>query len=156
MHFICDSIDEMTTTSTSSINTSAVPSYLYESSGTEVDPNQYEYKWSSEIERERSFDAGIAVKNQMIENLLRNATLTEQDTYVYSKDPKNPDKYLSYCMQYSYALKNHQKMYPVQGAVWPYLKSGHSSILIGNTDFYPHLLYLPPIFDLVQASYSSL
>ncbi|XP_055296420.1 putative ATP-dependent RNA helicase TDRD12 [Sitodiplosis mosellana] len=140
--------DELTMTSC--VDSCDVNSYLYENSETEDEPEQYEYEWSQRIEKERSINAENNLKSVMIEHLLRNATLSEQEPYVYSEQKNDPDKNLPYSASYSKALKRLNKEYPVQGIIWPYLKSGRSSILIGNTDFYPHLLYLPPIFNLVK------
>lgn len=131
-------------------------SYLLENSDTEDEPEQYEYKWSKEVEKERSINASNAIKRKMIDNLLRMATLMKKEPFVYSKLINEPDDNLPYCTSYIDTLKELDKMYPAQKTIWPYINSGRSSILIGNTYFYPHLLYLPPILNMIKVTVNHL
>lgn len=139
--------------STCSTVPSRVHSYLLANSETEDEPEQYEYEWSPKIEKERAANVDNALKRQKIEPLLKNATLTEREPYVYSDLKNDPDNNLPYCTAYCDTLKQFNKMYPVQEMVWPYIRSGRSSILVGKTEFYPHLLYMPPILNLVKVSF---
>lgn len=143
-------------TTTTCDDSIVVPSYLLEDSATEDEPEQYEYEWSPKVEKQRMSDVQNALKKQVIHSLLQNATLTNEEPYVYSelKCDDRPDGQLSYCASYAEELKQLDKVYPIQATVWPYIKSGRSSILIGDTDFYPHLLYMPPILNLVMVSVS--
>lgn len=34
--------------------------------------------------------------------------------------------------------------------IWPYITNGQSVILIGQTEYYPHLVYLPAICDNIK------
>lgn len=131
-----------------------VPSYMMEDSATEDEPEQYEYEWSPKVEKERMIGVQNALRKQLIGRLLQNATLTSEKPYVYSERTCEPDDSLPYCVSYVEELKRLNKVFPVQATVWPYINSGRTSILIGNTDFYPHLLYLPPILNLVMVSIS--
>ena len=129
-----------------------VPAYLLEDSATEDEPEQYEYEWSPKVEKERTIGVQNALKKHLIGSLLQNATLTSEEPYVYSEHKIDPDAQLAYCVPYIEELKRLNKVYPVQATVWPYIKSGRSAVLIGNTDFYPHLLYMPPILNLIMVS----
>lgn len=131
---------------------SHVHSYLLENSETEDEPEQFEYKWTKEIELKRSLDAANSLKKKIINHLLQRATLYKIEPFVYSTVKFEPDERLQYCESFIEALNDHNKLYPVQEIIWPYIKSGRPSILIGKTDFYPHLLYLPPILNLVKVN----
>lgn len=135
---------------------SQVHSYLMETSETEEEPEQYEYKWTKELELKRSIDATNALKKKMINYLLQRANLSEIEPFVYSAVKFDPDERLQYCVSFTDALNDHKKLYPVQKTIWPYIKLGRPTILIGKTDFYPHLLYLPPILNLVKVNLNNL
>lgn len=131
---------------------SHVHSYLLENSDTEDEPEQFEYEWSEEIELKRSLDAASSLKKKMINYLLQRATLSETKPFVYSAVEFKPDERLQYCESFIDALNDHNKLYPVQETIWPYIRLGRPSILIGKTDFYPHLLYLPPILNMIEVT----
>lgn len=133
-------------------NTSKVPSYLLESSDTEDEPELYEYKYSGhKTTQNRSNAAQNAWKKQCFDALLENATLTECEPFLYSEQIMiEPDKRLVNCAEYNESLQRLNKEYPVQEKIWPHISMGRSAILIGNTDFYPHLLYMPAICNMVK------
>lgn len=128
---------------------SAVPSYLLEDSATESDPDQYEYKWSENVSKQRAVEASTGLKTILINTLLKDATLTKTTPYVYSYQWSHLYR-STICHQYMEALTRLTKVYPIQNAVWPYILQGRSTFLIGKTDYYPHLLYLPALVTLIK------
>lgn len=127
---------------------SEIPAYMLQDSESEDDGKQYEYQWSPEKERERSIEASQVLKTQMIEALLKDAALPTREPFTFCR-PDNISSELL-CEDYLETLLQHNKLYPAQGSVWEYIAIATPTILIGNTDYYPHLLYLPPIISMIR------
>lgn len=134
----------------SSVVCSNIPSYMCENSETESEPEQYAYKWSERVEEERSNSAINAIKRQMMDSLLQNATLAENVQFLYGDQTKEPVDQLIDCEGYIETLQRLNKLYSVQNIIWPFILQGQTTILLGNTDYYPHLLYMPPILSLIK------
>lgn len=128
---------------------SEIPSYYLEDSESEDDGKQYEYQWSPEKEKERQIDASNALKKQMIDALLKDAVLSANEPFTFCHEPNDILNEL-FCEDYFESLKEHNKLYPAQPLVWRYISIATSTILIGNTEYYPHLLYLPPIISMIR------
>lgn len=88
---------------------------------------------------------------QMIEALLENAKLAETEpikNFIDQSDGRQVS-----CKVADDHLVRLKKTYPMQKSVWPHILNGKSIILIGNTDYYPHLVYLPPVCDLIKVKF---
>lgn len=127
---------------------SDLPSYLYEDSATEEEPEQYEHT-AAELEQRRQ-QTRIMVRNEIFNSLLKNATLPNEKPFTYSKKPIPPEDEPYFYKELNEQLIRHKKMFPIQNEVWPYISVGRSTVLIGNTTYYPRLLYLPPICDAIK------
>lgn len=128
---------------------SYVYSYLYEDSATEEEPEQYEYSYDDSLER--SLKANKSFRLQVIESLLKDARIfTENEPCVYSKTPLSRSDQLLNCQIANESMHGLIKIDPIQSMVWTSIASGMSAVLIGNTTYYPHLLYLPAICDMIQ------
>lgn len=111
----------------------------------EEDPNANQYKFEDTVKRDE--EVNLSVTQQMIETLLKDAKLCEKEPITYCinqiDDPAS-------CKVADESLIRLNKIYPVQKCVWPHISSKRSAILIGNTEYYPHLLYLPAVCDLIK------
>lgn len=61
-----------------------------------------------------------------------------------------PFDLLECCKAADEAFARLDKAYPIQKTVWPFIWNKISTILIGCTEFYPQLLYLPVVCGLIQ------
>lgn len=100
----------------------------------------------------RTEEVNVSIPQQMIETLLKNA-------YVYAKEPivnaiDAPGATAS-CKVADETLTRLRKVYPIQKSVWPHILNKRSVVLVGNTDYYPHLVYLPPICDMIKVILST-
>lgn len=127
---------------------SDLPSYLYDDSATEEDPEQYEFT-AAELEQQKE-RSRIKLRNEIFNSLLKNATLPNEKPFTYSKKPIPPRDWPYFYKEPNEQLVLHKKMFPIQNEVWPYISDGRSAVLIGNTTNYPKLLYLPPICDAIK------
>lgn len=85
----------------------------------------------------------------LTENLLEDARLYVKVPFTNKSGSLNT---LASCNDF-YAIKELtrlNKIFPIQKTVWPYILNGDSSILIGNTQCYPQLLYLPIVCGLIK------
>lgn len=91
-------------------------------------------------------------KRELIETLLKDAKLSDNEPIsYYTGDAANLRKDQVSCKVADDHLMRLNKTYPIQTSVWQHIFNESSTILIGsNIDYYPHLLYLPPICDLIQ------
>lgn len=123
-------------------------SYLYNeyACGSEEDPDAHQYTQIEFLRREH--EVQLSIRQQMIETLLKNATLSEKEPITNQID--EPDQSMVSCGIAVESLIRLDKIYPIQKSVWPHILNKRSVILLGNTDFYPHLLYLPPVCDLIK------
>lgn len=111
----------------------------------EEDPNANQYKFEDTVKRDE--EVKLSVRQQMIETLLKDAKLHEKEPITNCLN--EIDEQAS-CAVADESLKRLNKIYPVQKSVWPHILSKRSAILIGNTEYYPHLLYLPALCDLIK------
>ncbi|XP_031625285.1 uncharacterized protein LOC116341975 [Contarinia nasturtii] len=128
---------------------SAIPSYLYADSATESEPEQYEFQFSANIDKQRSIDAANELRFKFMNFLLENATLAPVQHYVDSYEFLNSHDRSTVCKEYRDILEQLNKV-TVQRSIWPYILQDRTTILIGNTDYYPHLLYLPALITLIK------
>lgn len=119
-----------------------MPSYLWEPSDSEPDADQYQ-EFIGEVEKGRN--VGLEeLKQQAIKGLLHDAKLFDSEPIT-----NNNEKFdrIESCKVADHTL---DKMYPIQNYVWPHILNNESAILIGDTEFYAHLLYLPAICGFVE------
>lgn len=119
--------------------------------GSEEDPdaNQYAFEDSAK----RADEVNISVRQQMIETLLKDANLYENEP---TTNCYNQFDNLASCEVADENLTRLNKIYPIQKAVWPHILNRKSAILVGNTDYYPHLLYLPPVCHLIKVIFTNI
>lgn len=96
---------------------------------------------------QRDNEVNVSITQSWIENILQNAELYAKEPITNNIDP--PAAQLS-CKVNDQILNRLNKVYPMQKSVWPFILNKQSVILIGNTDYYPHLVYLPAICDLLK------
>lgn len=117
----------------------------------EVDPDANKFKFEDAAKRDE--EVQIRLRQKHVESLLENAK-------IYTKEPitSHIDHQLDGMVSCDLAddtLTRLDKVYPIQKSVWPHILSRRSVILVGNTDFYPHLMYLPPICDMIKVIFST-
>lgn len=114
----------------------------------EEDPNANQYKFEDSVKRDE--EVNFSLRQQMIATLLKDANLYGSEPITNCK--KQIDAQVS-CAVADESLNSLKKIYPIQRSVWPHILKKRSAILIGNTDYYPHLLYLPAICELINVKY---
>lgn len=119
----------------------------YEESEDEPDANTYKYEDSKK--RDEEYD--ISIRRRMIESILESAKLCEHLPITNCFDQSN--EFQISCEIGDETLTRLNQIYPIQKLVWPHILNKRSTILIGNTDYYPHLLYLPAVCDLIKVIY---
>lgn len=135
-------------------DSNSIPSYLNDSSDSEEEPDKFTYKWiSPQSTNDRTISTCEMLKQKWFDSLLIKASLNETAPYIYSDQMINSDEHLFHCKSYLETLKRLNKTYPAQKLVWPYISIRRSGILIGNTDYYPHLLYMPAICNMIEVTY---
>lgn len=127
---------------------SDIPSYLVKEYGygSEEDPDAHQYTYNEFVKR--GDEVNVSIRQQMIETLLKNATLYEKEPITNQID--QPNQSMVSCKVADECLSRLKKIYPMQKSVWSHILSKRSVILLGNTDYYPQLLYLPPVCDLIK------
>lgn len=127
---------------------SEIPSYLVKQYGygSEEDPDAHQCTPEEFVKRDE--EVNISVRQQMIERLLMNAKLYEKEPITSHNDQSDQGKVS--CKVADETLTRLNQVNPIQKSVWPHILNNRSVILIGNTDYYPHLLYLPPVCELVK------
>lgn len=124
----------------------SIDSYLIKAghdSEEDVNANQYKFEDSAK----RGEEVNTSLRQQMIGTLLNDAKLYEGEPI--TNCTKQVDSPVS-CEIADGNLKALNKIYPIQKSVWPHIFNKKSAILMGNTDYYPHLLYLPVICDMIK------
>lgn len=111
----------------------------------EKDVNANQYKFEDSAKREEEMN--ISLRKQMIGTLLSDAKLYEGEPI--TNCTKQVDSQVP-CEIADGNLKALNKIHPIQKSVWPHILNKKSAILMGNTDYYPHLLYLPVICDMIK------
>lgn len=126
---------------------SDIPSYLIKQYGygSEEDPDANQYAYEDIVKRDE--EVAVSVRQQMIETLLKDAKLCEKEPITNGNNQFDSQ---ATCKVAEESLTRLNKIYPIQKSVWPHILNKKSAILIGNTDYYPHLLYLPAICDLIK------
>lgn len=95
----------------------------------------------------RDEEVNVSIPQQMIETLLKNAELYAKEPITNGIDA--PGTTVA-CKMANETLTRLSKVYPIQKSVWPHILNKRSVVLVGNTDYYPHLVYLPPICDMIK------
>lgn len=131
---------------------SSIPSYLIKNGyASEADPDANKFKF--EDTKKRDVEVQIELRQKLVESLLENAKLCTKEP-ITSHSDHQLDGMVS-CELADDTLTRLDKVYPIQKSVWPHILSRRSVILVGNTDFYPHLMYLPPICDMIKVMFST-
>lgn len=116
--------------------------------GSEEDPDANQYTFEEIVKRDE--EVNISIRQQMIDTLLKDAKLYEKEPITNCINPFDSQATCEVANEY---LTRLNKIYPIQKSVWPHILNEKSAILIGNTNYYPHLLYLPAICDLIKVIY---
>lgn len=86
----------------------------------------------------------------VIDKLLENAKLSDKEPITNRSDGLMQFDMHACCKTADEAFARQGKTFPIQQIVWPFIRNKTSTILIGNTEFYPQLLYLPVVCGLIQ------
>lgn len=121
---------------------------MYVPSDSEEEPELYEYSAEKYDEMEKKTDDNIM--KIRLQHLLKDAKLSEREPTTYSINPIEPFEQPASCDFIDEVLSRPNESYSLPRTVRPYITNGRSIILIGEADFYPHLLYLPPICAVVE------
>lgn len=113
--------------------------------GSEEDPDANQYAYEDFAKRDE--EVNISVRQQMIDTLLKDAKLYEIEPITNCINQFDSQ---ASCDVVDENLKRLNKIYPIQKSVWPHILNKRSVVLVGNTDYYPHLVYLPPICDMIK------
>lgn len=125
---------------------SSIPSYMIKAGyDSEEDSNANQYRFEDVVKRDK--EVKLSVMQQMIETILKDAKLSEKEPISNGIDQINSE---ASCAVADESLKRLNKIYPAQQLAWPHILSKRSTILVGNTDYYPHLLYLPAVCELIK------
>lgn len=119
------------------------------------DPNESEdepekHQYTEEEFKNREVLAKISVQQNMTDHLLMNAKLFDEEPFTKVIDNFEPSDGLISCETADKSFARLNKSYPIQKKVWPYISNGCSTILVGDTEFYPHLLYLPIVCGQIE------
>lgn len=97
----------------------------------------------------RDEEVNISIRHQMIERLLQNAKLFEKEP-ITNRNDESDSMILAEMPEETLKLFN--KKHPIQKSVWSEILNKKSVILVGCTDYYPHLIYLPPICGMIKVN----
>lgn len=111
----------------------------------EEDPDENQY--NEEAFKKRDEETNILIRQQMLDMLLKDAKLCENEPITNFTDQFNSQASSEIANE---TLIRLNKIYPIQKLAWPHILNGKSAILLGNTDYYPHLLYLPALCHLIE------
>lgn len=131
---------------------SYVPSYLYDSADSEEEPEKYQYTEEGFEKRDR--EVMLSIQQTKTDKLLSDAKLYDNEPITNINIGSEPTEPLVTCELADKALARSNKVYPIQRTVWPHILRGSSAILVGDTEYYPHLLYLPAVCGLIEVRFN--
>lgn len=127
---------------------SSIPSYMIRDGYPSEEDNAN--NCTTEQLAKRDDEVNVSIPQQMIETLLKNAELCAKEPITNGIVPPAAMVQRKVADE---ALTRLGKVYPIQKSVWPHILNEQSVILVGSTDYYPHLVYLPPICDMIKVMF---